>query len=111
MEADRICRYLIFNHLIFIEITQNKTNKYINYPFSILHSFHRTASGCPQVVLVVVGVGGLPPDQLLQEAGVGPHPGSDGGHVGQRRGQGAVVPATQHTAHEETITETSRDAI
>ena len=48
-----------------------------------------------------MAVGGLPADQLLQEAGVGPHPGSDGGHVGQRRGQGAVVPATQYTAHEE----------
>ena len=43
-------------------------------------------------------MGGLPADQLLQEAGVGPHPGSDGGHVGQRRGQGAVVPAT-HAHH------------
>ena len=45
-----------------------------------------------------MAVGGLPADQLLQEAGVGPHPGSDGGHVGQRRGQGAVVPATQYSS-------------
>ena len=50
-----------------------------------------------------MAVGGLPADQLLQEAGVGPHPGSDGGHVVQRRGQGAVVPATQYTAHEENM--------